>query len=102
MMEFTVRICVDTQDIEQGYDELQASLQFIGHKCFIRDSWLKNNDPLPADVAQRTAFAWQKNRETLFNKEIIFTTNDPAFRTRLQDLINSQENNHVAPQTTKS
>ena len=97
MMEFTVRVCIDTQDIEQGYDQLQASLQFIGHTCYIRDSWLKNNDPLPADVAQRTAWAWQKNRETTFNKGIIFTTNDPAFRTRMQNLIDSQENQYVAP-----
>ena len=95
MIEFHIRVLVDTQDVEQAYDELQASLQFIGHTVYVRDDWMKNNDPLPADCAQRIAYAWQKNRETLFNKQIMFTTNDPAFRTKLLDLIRSQENQYA-------
>jgi hypothetical protein len=95
MIEFTVRVCVDTQDVTQAYDELQASLQFIGHTCYIRDNWMLNHAPLPADTAQRVAYAWQKNRETLFNKGIIFTTNDPAFSTKLQELIESQEHQYA-------
>lgn len=91
MIEFHVRICVDTQDVEQAYDELQASLQFIGHTCYIRDNWMRNNAPLPADSAQRVAYAWQKNRLQLCNKGIIFTTNDPVFSTKLQELIELQE-----------
>lgn len=95
MIEFTVRVCVDTQDPEQAYDELMASLQFNGHLCYVRDGWLKNNQPLPATDAQRIAFAWQENRETLFNKNVRFCTNDPGFATKLQNLIDSQENKYV-------
>jgi len=95
MIEFSVRMCVDTQDVEQAYDELQAALQFIGHTCYIGDHWMRNNAPLPADSAQRVAYAWQKNRETMFNKSIIFSTNDPGFTTKLQELIEAQENNYA-------
>jgi hypothetical protein len=54
-----------------------------------------NHSPLPAQTAQRVAYAWQKNRETMFNKNIIFTTNDPVFTTKLQELIESQEHTYA-------
>ena len=92
MMEFTVRVCVDTQDPEQGYAQLRAAIEFNGHQCYIRDTWLKNNQPLPADAAQKIAFNWQKNRDAhLYDRKVRFTTNDPGFATKLANLIDVQQ-----------
>ena len=98
-MEFTVRICVDTQDPALGYDALRASLAFNGNRCFIQDSWLRNNKPVPADVAMKIAHRWQENNGVMNgNLGIMFDTNDPAFRTTMLDLIRKQEIGERSPE----
>lgn len=92
MMEFPVTICIDTQDPELGYSQLQALLAFNGHQSYIRDAWLKNHKPLPADVAQTVAMKWQESKSPwLVDQRVVFTTNDPGFADKMRKIIESGE-----------
>ena len=91
MMEFPARLLVDSQDPELAYSILRAGLSFAGLEIRLQDSWLKNNEPLPADCAQRIALAWQVGRPV--QKGVQFVTHDPAVMAELNqmDLFVDQE-----------
>jgi len=87
MMEFKARLLVDSQDPEVAYNELRQALQYTGLEIKIADSWLKNNEPMPADCAQRIALAWQRNKDPLtVDHAVQFVTNDPAVMAELNQM----------------
>ena len=85
-MEFNARLLVDTQDPEIAYKILRAALALVNGavEIKIQDTWLRNNEPLPADCAQRIALAWQKNRAIQSGVE--FQTHDPAVMAELNQV----------------
>lgn len=86
-MEFKVRFLVDSQDPEYAYAALRDALQYASnaHDTEIRlgDSWLKNNEPLPADCAQKIALAWQRSNKRRLSDRVIFQTHDPVVMAEL-------------------
>jgi hypothetical protein len=88
MIEFAARILIDTQDAEIAFKEFNEALRFTGVRAVVSDRWLKNNDPIPADLTQRIAWNWTRNRTGLrFGNDIVqFHTNDPCFQTKLDNL----------------
>jgi len=93
MIEFKARVLVDTQDPQLAYEAIRRAFQHTGLEIRIRDTWLKNNQPLPANIAQRIAFHWQKNRVGIIGDDLSvkFQTNDPAFQTLLDSLVHAVE-----------
>lgn len=65
MMEFTLKVRIDSQDEKYAYNVMRQSLQFCGLDIVIQDGWLKNNRPLPDDVADITAANWLSTHEPL-------------------------------------
>jgi len=94
MMEFKARILVDTQDPELAYDQLRQALQHTGVEIRIQDTWLKNNDPMPHDAANKIALAWQRNRgvERWFGDDLSvkYQTSDPAFQTIIDNFVEGE------------
>ena len=87
MMEFEARILIDTQDPELAYDQLRAALQFTGLHIKIRDTWMRNNEQLPANAAQQIALKWQRSKHPVnIDRRVQFQTNDPAVMTELNQM----------------
>lgn len=58
-MEFNVKIRVNTQSPEIGYEHLRAALSFNGLVAEVNDIWFLNNRPLPIEVARQVDDAWK-------------------------------------------
>ncbi len=85
MIEFKARLLIDSQDPELAYSMLRAALQQSKMQIRINDSWLVNNEPLPANSAQQIALAWQRNKSG-DHSHVVFDTNDPAVMCELNQI----------------
>jgi hypothetical protein len=60
MIEFNVKIRIDTQCPERAYHELRSALDYNGLSYQVNETWLANNRPLSSDVSKLIADAWQR------------------------------------------
>ena len=90
MMEFKARLLVDSQDPELAYALLRDALVRTGvapnFEVRLSDSWMRNNEPLPAASAQKIALAWQRSNQSGSSDRVVFQTNDPAVMAELNQM----------------
>lgn len=65
MIEFNLKIRIDTQDEQYAYNLMRQSLQYCGLDVIIQDTWLKNNRPLPVETADICAAKWLATHDPL-------------------------------------
>lgn len=64
MMEFTVKIRIDTQNPEIAFKELMAGLRFNGFaNYYIQEDWRLNNRPLDPFTVADVAASWAQRKQ---------------------------------------
>ncbi len=91
MMEFNVKIRIDTQDPELAYTELMAILRFNGLDYDVSDEWKLNNRPLPSEVARELAenygAAMERDHEALNLTSRVISLEEGASPEKIEEVL---------------
>jgi hypothetical protein len=75
MIEFTLKVKVDSQDEMYAYNQLRQALQFSGLDVQITDEWSLNTREIDPDVAALVAAEWAMFHDSnTVDKRIKFRT----------------------------